>query len=67
VGLGTVFVGIFQEDPLRDLLGIPENIRVVGLIPIGYPAEEKQEGPKRKPIEEICFFERWGSSLNRSE
>jgi nitroreductase len=59
-GLGTVFVGIFQEEPLRDLLGIPENIRVVGLFPLGYPAEEKKEGPKRKPLEEFCFFEKWG-------
>ena len=59
-GLGTVFVGIFQEEPLRDLLGIPETIRVVGLFPLGYPAEEKKEGPKRKPLEEICFNERWG-------
>lgn len=60
-GLGTVFVGIFQEEPLRDLLGIPENIRVVGLFPLGYPAEEKKEGPKRKQLEEICFPERWGA------
>jgi len=59
-GLGTVFVGIFQEEPLRDLLGIPQSIRVVGLFPLGYPAEEKKEGPKRKPLEEICFNERWG-------
>lgn len=57
--LGTVFVGIFQEEPLRDLLGIPENIRIVGLVPLGYPAEEKKEGPKRKPLDEICFIERW--------
>jgi len=58
--LGTVFVGIFQEEPLRDLLGIPEEIRVVGLFPLGYPAEEKKQGPKRKPLEEICFNEKWG-------
>ena len=62
-GLGTVFVGIFQEEPLRDLLGIPETIRVVGLFPLGYPAEEKKEGPKRKPIQEVCFSERWGDPL----
>jgi len=62
LGLGSVFVGIFQEEPLRDLLGIPEHIRVVGLFPLGYPAEEQKAGPKRKPLEEICFFERWGES-----
>ena len=61
-GLGTVFVGIFQEEPLRDLLEIPESVRVVGLFPLGYPAEEKKEGPKRKPLAEICFSEKWGSS-----
>lgn len=66
-GLGTVFVGIFQEEPLRDLLGIPENIRVVGLFPLGYPAEEKKEGPRRKPLEEFCFSERWGSRLKAPE
>jgi nitroreductase len=66
-GLGTVFVGIFQEEPLRDLLGIPASIRVVGLFPLGYPAEEKKEGPKRKGLEEICFFERWDSPGKAAE
>lgn len=64
LGLGTVFVGIFQEEPLRDLLGIPETVRVVGLFPLGYPAEEKKEGPKRKALEEICFNERWEVPLS---
>ena len=64
LGLGSVFVGVFQEEPLRDLLGIPENIRVVGLFPLGYPAEEKKEGPKRKPLSEICFSEKWGVSAS---
>lgn len=40
---GTVFVGIFQEEPQRDLLGISESIRVVGLFPLGYLAEEKRD------------------------
>jgi nitroreductase len=66
-GLGSVFVGIFQEEPLRDLLGIPEGIRVVGLLPLGYPAEEKKQGPKRKPLEEICFFERWGAASRTAD
>lgn len=59
LGLGSVFVGIFQEEPLRELLSVPENIRIVGLFPLGYPVEDKKEGPKRKPLDEICFFERW--------
>lgn len=59
-GLGTVFVGVFDEERLKGLLGIPASIRIVGLFPLGYPVEEKKEGPARKPLEEICFSEKWG-------
>jgi len=59
-GLGSVFVGVFQEDKLKNILNIPENIRIVGVFPIGYPAEEKKSFPARKPLNEICFFEKWG-------
>jgi len=59
-GLGSVFVGIFDEEKLKGLLGIPASIRIVGLFPLGYPTEEKKDGPPRKPIEEICFYGKWG-------
>ena len=59
VGLGTVFVGVFDEEKVRDLLGIPAGIRVVGLFPLGYPQEERKTGPPRKPLDEIVFHERW--------
>jgi nitroreductase len=58
-GLGTVFVGVFEEEGLKVLLGIPAGIRIVGLFPLGYPAEEKGDGPPRKPLNEICFYEQW--------
>lgn len=60
LGLGTVFVGVFDEDRVRRLLNIPPEIRVVGIIPLGYPAEEKTDGPSRKPLGEVVFHERWG-------
>jgi len=59
LGLGTVFIGLFDEVKLRSLLEIPSAIRIVGLFPIGYPQEEKTEGPPRKPLEEIVFYEKW--------
>ncbi len=58
-GLGTVFVGVYEEDKLKNLLHIPSTIRIVGLFPLGYPVEEKKDGPARKPVEEFCFFEKW--------
>lgn len=60
-GLGTVFVGVYDEEKVKGLLNIPASIRVVGLFPLGYPTEEKKEGPKRKSLEEICFHDRWGA------
>ncbi|HMK60752.1 MAG TPA: nitroreductase family protein [Dissulfurispiraceae bacterium] len=59
LGLGTVFVGVFEEDKIKSLLNIPASVRVVGLFPLGYPAEEKKEGPTRKPLVEIAFNEKW--------
>lgn len=58
-GLGTVFVGVYEEDELKNRLGIPAPVRIVGLFPLGYPAEDKKEGPSRKPLADICFNERW--------
>jgi len=59
LGLGTVFVGIYDEEKLKGILNIPASVRIVGLFPLGYPAEEKKDGPPRKPLEVICFNEKW--------
>jgi len=58
-GLGTVFVGVFNEERLRELLGIPSGIRVVGLFPLGYPEEAGKSGPARQPLDEIVFQGKW--------
>lgn len=59
MGLGTVFVGVFEEEKLRLFLNIPANIRIVGLFPVGYPRDEKKEAPPRKALNEIVFHEKW--------
>jgi nitroreductase len=61
LGLGSVFVGIYDEDKLKKLLNIPEGIRIVGLLPLGYAAEEQKDGPSRKPVEEFSFSEQWSA------
>ncbi len=58
-GLGTCWIGWFDEDRVKSILGIPENIRVVAMTPLGYPAVYP-EARGRKPLEEIVFRERWG-------
>jgi nitroreductase len=60
-GLGTVFVGVFDEEKIRVLLDIPAHIRIVGLFPLGYPEGEPKAGPPRKALDGIIFAEKWKS------
>jgi nitroreductase len=59
--LGTVFVGVFDEAQLKDLLSLPPDLRIVGLFPIGYPEEGEGEGSRtpRKPLDEIVCHGKW--------
>jgi len=58
LGLGTCWIGSFYEDQVKEILAIPEEIRIVELLTLGYPA-----GPgrprERKPLEEIVMYESW--------
>lgn len=60
LGLGTVFVGVFEEEKIRELLSIPSDMRVVGIFPVGYPLEERAGSVPRKGLDEIVFQEKWG-------
>jgi nitroreductase len=69
-GLGTCWVGAFDEDKARRVLRIPAGLRPVALIPVGYAAEEPA-ARVRKPLSEIVhdeFFlvETFNSRVNSS-
>ena len=57
-GLGTCWIGAFNEDPVKELLGIPADIRVVQLLTVGYPAASP--GPLRRlPLKTLVHREKW--------
>ncbi|MHB1421278.1 MAG: nitroreductase family protein [Bacillota bacterium] len=58
-GLGTNWQGLLSEDQMRQVLGIPDNIRVAAISPLGYPDQAPRQRP-RKTIQEIVFAEKWG-------
>lgn len=63
LGLGTVITTfhLHHEEKVKALLGIPDDVQTSCLIPMGYPAEgEHFGGSKRKPIEELTHYDRWG-------
>ena len=62
LGLATCWIALFDEQPVKELLGVPENLRVVALTPLGVPAQERNPRP-RKAMEEIAFANRWGTPI----
>ena len=58
-GLGTCWIGAFNEDKVKEILGIPEEVRVVELLPIGYPAVQSEKEKNRLPLEKIIKNGSW--------
>lgn len=59
LGLGTCWIGHFDERKVKELLGIPEKIRVVELMPLGYPTNPSPIEKKRLSIKKIVKYEHW--------
>ena len=58
-GLGTCWIGSFDEAVVKQILGIPAAIRVVQLMPLGYPADTGPVAKSRLPLEQIVRHETW--------
>jgi nitroreductase len=44
-----------------ELLGLPEDARVMCLVPLGYLERGRFSQPRRRPVEEVVHWDRWGS------
>lgn len=58
LGLGTCWIGAFEPEPIKGLLGIPEEAKIVVLLPLGVPDMEGVAKP-RKTKEEVVSFNKW--------
>lgn len=62
-GLGTCWIGAFDEKAVKTLLDVPEDVKIVALTPVGYPAEEgllsSEASKDRKAPSEIFADQRW--------
>ncbi len=54
-GIGSVILGIFDQEKIESILQIPETQELVALIPVGYAAEEPT-APRRKPVDDLLSF-----------
>jgi nitroreductase len=57
--LGTCWIGAFDEKKVKEILGIPEKIRVVSVMPIGYPVDPSIVEKKRLALNAIVKYEHW--------
>lgn len=59
-GLGTCWIGAFNEGKVKEILGIPEEVRVVELMPLGYPAAQAVREKDRLPFSKVVTYDHWG-------
>jgi nitroreductase len=53
-----------HEPEVKELLGIPEGIDTMALIPVGWP-KGRFGPPARQPVEQVTFWDRWGEQRQR--
>ncbi len=57
-GLGTCWIGAFQEDEVKRLLNVPPEMRVVEVMPLGYPKFQPESKP-RMGLDEIVSYDKY--------
>ncbi len=57
-GLGTCWIGAFNADAAKSVLGLPEGVEPVAMTPLGYAADSPRP-KRRKPVQQLIHEERW--------
>jgi nitroreductase len=59
-GVGSNWVGFLGLTEVNSLLGIPDDLDVLAIVPFGYPAQDRHQGKKqRKPLSQVAHRERF--------
>ncbi|MGH8826163.1 MAG: nitroreductase family protein [Jiangellaceae bacterium] len=64
-GLGSTFTSyhLEREAEAARILGIPDNVTQVGLLPVAYTTAADFKPARRQPIEEISYLDTWGTPV----
>jgi nitroreductase len=52
-GLGTCWVGAFNDEKVREILNLPDNLMPVALVPVGYPARTSKAPARVSKVEAV--------------
>ena len=58
LGLATCWIGSFYTEKVRTILGIPDDIAIIELMTVGYPADKAKQ-PSREQMEKIVCYDKW--------
>jgi nitroreductase len=60
-GIGSTLTTLYSghEEDVRKLLGLPDNAITMALIPLGYPERGRWSQPKRRPLDEVVFWDKY--------
>ena len=58
-GIGACFVGAFEDNKVSEILELPKDVKPIGIMCIGYPAE-KPEKLKRIDVKALVHYEKYG-------
>ncbi|MDD4985583.1 MAG: nitroreductase family protein, partial [Dehalococcoidales bacterium] len=58
IGLGTCWIGAFNPDSARQILGLLDGVEPIAFTPLGYPADHPGH-KSRKSLNEVVRYERW--------
>jgi len=68
LGLGTCWIGMFNDEEIRNLIKLPPAFKIIALISLGYPREKTDLWAKvlhairpRKKLADIYSSEQYGS------
>ena len=61
MGLGSVILGLFDAKKAGEILKVPENVEVVAMAPLGYPAKDSKT-PPRKELKDFIFKDIYGKN-----
>ena len=56
LGLGTCWIGAFNEEEVRRILNVPIGVRPVAIVPVGHPSE-KPRTRQRRSMKDIIHYE----------
>ena len=66
-GVGTCWIGNMERNRIKDLLGIPQGLHLLTILPFGYPVENTapRRRTKKRP-DEVCYWGRFGQQPSRA-